>query len=64
MNIVHMNDVQESSIGAIAWAMLTGDRAKELGLVVGVAVVVDLPRAERASHRTPRASASIRAWPR
>jgi hypothetical protein len=55
---------RRASIGAIAWVMLTGDRAKELGLVVGVAVVVDLPRAERASHRTPRASASIRAWPR
>jgi hypothetical protein len=55
---------RRASIGAIARAMLTGDRAKELGLVVGVAVVVDLPRAERASHRTPRASASIRAWPR
>jgi len=64
MNIVHMNDVQESAIGAIARAMLTGDRAKELGLVVGVAVVVTLPRAERASRRTPRASASIRAWSR
>jgi len=55
---------RRASIGAIAWAMLAGDRAKELGLVVGVAVVVDLPRAERASDRTPRASASIRAWSR
>ncbi|WP_291299088.1 ABC transporter permease [Elioraea sp.] len=37
-----MNYVQEHAVGAIAWRMLTGDRAKYLGLVFGVAFAVML----------------------